>query len=99
MSRAAILLFPLLAVAASAQFLIPETQLQIVLIGSSDSERKEYVDAANVTVAKFFRTHFYTDVSLPTCEVCFNQQHLQEGTTYKGAWAEQIWSTHDRKWW
>ena len=40
--------------------LIPAAHLQIVLIGSSDSERREFIDAADKTVARLFKTIFYT---------------------------------------
>lgn len=43
------------ATQARAELLLSEQQLQIVLIGSSDAERKEYIDAASRTVAKLFK--------------------------------------------
>jgi hypothetical protein len=113
-----------------SRYLIDPSRLQIVLIGSSDVERREYTEAAGKTVARMFKTLFYTgdslhaapraslarraafrpmhasaaiaataDAALPTCEICFQSHQLVPGKTYRGAWASELWTGHDRKWW
>jgi hypothetical protein len=39
------------------------------------------------------------DESLSRCEVCFQSHQMMPGVTYRGAWAIDIWTGHDRKWW
>lgn len=94
-----LLLLAAIAVFARAEYLIDSTKLQLVLIGSSDPNRMDYIRAANVTIGKFFKTYFYTDARLPHCEVCLTDDVAEKGRNYRGAWAQEIWWHYDRRWW
>lgn len=98
-ARLRLLLLAAIAALTKAEYLIDPTKLQLVLIGSSDPGRKEYITAANVTIGKFFRTYYYTDEKLPHCDVCLSADAAEKGRTYRGAWAQEIWWHYDKKWW
>ena len=51
-------------------FLVPPSSLQLLLIGSSEPSRRAYIDAAQASVARHFKTHVITDADVPGCNVC-----------------------------
>jgi hypothetical protein len=94
-----LLFVAVLASCTNANYLLDPSVVQVVLVGSSDPARKDYIRVANATIAKVFKTWFYTDECLPTCTLCFKQQHSKQLHVYRGAWAEEIWYNYDNKWW
>lgn len=59
-----------IARSATAGFVVPESKLQILVIGSTDPSRRAYIDAHRATTGKHFKTHIYTDKDMPTCAAC-----------------------------